>query len=449
MVEDRPPTRLTVPDDAPIDRLVTPFRMFIHSQVASGLLLIGAAVVALVWANSPWAELYTALWETHVSIHIGNLPPIDESILHWINDGLMAMFFFVVGLEIKRELIAGELASPRLAALPLMAAVGGMLVPALIYVGFNAGTEEVQGWGIPMATDIAFSMGILYLLGDRVPVGLRIFLASLAIADDLGAVIAIALFYTSEISYMSLLVGAALLVFVAVLNRLGVRSALVYGIFGIGGVWFAFLFSGVHPTIAGVLMAMMIPATIKIDPAQFVAEGRTALDRFETTEHPMAHVLSDQTRQEALLDLDVLTNRASTPLQRLESALHPWVSIVVLPLFALANAGVVIDAGVGDVMADHVTLGIILGLLVGKQAGVTLFAWLSVRSGLARLPSGIRWLHVYGVSWLAGIGFTMSLFIAGLAFDEAAHLSMAKVGVLGASTIAGVVGFLILKKSGR
>jgi NhaA family Na+:H+ antiporter len=449
MVEDHPPGKLDVREEAPIDRIVTPFRMFIHSQVSSGLLLMGAALVALVWANSPWSESYTALWETHVSIHVGSLPPIEESILDWINDGLMAMFFFVVGLEIKRELLAGELASPRLAALPLVAAAGGMLLPALIYVGFNAGTPEVSGWGIPMATDIAFSMGILYLLGDRVPSGLKIFLASLAIADDLGAVIAIALFYTSEISYLSLLVGAALLALVAVLNRLGVRSPLVYGVFGIGGVWFAFLFSGVHPTIAGVLMAMMIPANMKIDPEKFVARGRAALDRFESTDHPAAHVLSNRTRQEALLELDVVTDRASTPLQRLETALHPWVSIVILPLFALANAGVVIDSGVGGVIANPVTVGIILGLVVGKQVGVTLFAWMAVRSGVAQLPSGVRWVHVYGVSWLAGIGFTMSLFIAGLAFVDAAHLSMAKVGVLGASTFAGLVGFSILKKSGR
>jgi NhaA family Na+:H+ antiporter len=362
----------------------------------------------------------------------------------------MAMFFFVVGLEIKRELLVGELASPRLAALPLLAAVGGMLVPALIYTALNYGRPEAHGWGIPMATDIAFSLGILHLLGNRVPGGLKIFLASLAIADDLGAVIAIALFYTSNISYLSLLAGAGLLGFVAVLNYLGVRSTLVYGVFGIGGVWLAFLFSGVHPTIAGVLMAMLIPASMRINPRTFVDRSRSALTRFEDAGSPMAHTLMSTARQNALHELDVVTDQARTPLQRIEKGLHPWVSFLVLPLFALANAGVTLDEGVfGSVLTDRVTLGIILGLVLGKQVGVTFFAWLAVRLGLAQLPAGVTWGYLYGVSWLAGIGFTMSLFIGGLAFNDAAHLAMAKVGVLGGSLIAGSVGILVLLRAGR
>ncbi len=440
--------RLFIKENPPIEKLLLPFRMFIRAEVSSGILLIFSAALALVWANSPWADLYTALWETHFSLQLGGFE-VSESLLLWINDGLMAIFFFVVGLEIKRELLAGELASPRLAALPLVAAVGGMAVPALIYTAFNAGTPEAGGWGIPIATDIAFSMGILHLLGDRVPSGLKIFLASLAIADDLGAVIAIALFYTSDISYLSLGVGAGVFAFVAVLNRLGVRNPLVYGIFGIGGVWSAFLFSGVHPTVAGVLMAMLIPANIRLDPGKFVSRSRAMIDRFDQAGPHEHHVLANRTRQDALLDLDVATDQSLTPLQRLQTALHPWVSVVILPIFALANAGVVLDFNAVTNIGHPVTLGIVLGLVVGKQVGVTLFTWIAVRLGLAQLPSNVRWIHIYGVSCLAGIGFTMSIFIGGLAFQEPAQVAMMKIGILGASVIASVLGLVVLARSGR
>ena len=437
-----------VNENPPIEKLLLPFRMFIRAEVSSGILLIVASAIALAWANSPWSELYTALWDTHLSLQLGNFE-VSESLLLWINDGLMAMFFFFVGLEIKRELLAGELASPRLAALPLVAAAGGMLVPAFIYTAFNAGTPEAVGWGIPIATDIAFSMGILHLLGDRVPSSLKIFLASLAIADDLGAVIAIALFYTSEISYVSLGAGVAVFAFVGVLNRLGVRNPLVYGVFGIGGVWSAFLFSGVHPTVAGVLMAMLIPANIRLDPGKFVSRSRAMIDRFEQAGPQEHHVLANRTRQDALLDLDVATDHSITPLQRIQTALHPWVSVVVLPIFALANAGVVFDSNVTSVIGHRVTIGIVLGLVAGKQIGVTLFAWLAVRLGLAQLPSGVHWKHVYGVSCLAGIGFTMSLFIGGLAFEDPALTSMMKIGIFGASVVAAVLGLVVLARSGK
>ena len=437
-----------IKENPPIEKLLLPFRMFIRAEVSSGILLIFSAAVALVWANSPWADLYTALWETHFSLQLGGFE-VSESLLLWINDGLMAIFFFVVGLEIKRELLAGELASPRLAALPLVAAAGGMAVPALIYTAFNAGTPEAGGWGIPIATDIAFSMGILHLLGDRVPSGLKIFLASLAIADDLGAVIAIALFYTSDISYLSLGVGAGVFAFVAVLNRLGVRNPLVYGIFGVGGVWSAFLFSGVHPTVAGVLMAMLIPANIRLDPGKFVSRSRAMIDRFDQAGPHEQNVLANRTRHDALLDLDMATDYSLTPLQRLETALHPWVSVVILPIFALANAGVVLDLNAVTNFGHPLTLGIVLGLVVGKQVGVTLFTWIAVRMGLAQLPSNVRWIHVYGVSCLAGIGFTMSLFIGGLAFQDPTQEAMAKIAIFGASVIASVLGLVVLTRSGR
>ena len=439
---------ILINENPPIEKLLLPFRMFIRAEVSSGILLFVSAAIALAWANSPRSDLYTALWETHLSFQLGGLE-VSESLLLWINDGLMAIFFFVVGLEIKRELLAGELASPRLAALPLVAAAGGMMVPALIYTAFNAGTPEAVGWGIPMATDIAFSMGILHLLGDRVPASLKIFLASLAIVDDLGAVIAIALFYTSEISYLSLGVGAAAFAFVGVLNRLGVRNPLVYGIFGVGGVWSAFLFSGVHPTVAGVLMAMLIPANIRLDPGKFVSRSRAMIDRFEQAGPPEHHVLANRKRQDALLDLDVVTDHSLTPLQRIQTALHPWVSVVILPLFALANAGVIFDLNTASALGSRVTLGIVLGLIFGKQIGVTLFAFLAVRLGLAQLPAGVRWKHIYGVSCLAGIGFTMSLFIGGLAFDDPALEAVTKIGIFGASLIASVIGFLVLSRSGK
>ena len=437
-----------IKENPPIEKLLLPFRMFIRAEVSAGILLVVSAAIALAWANSPGSGLYTALWETHLSFQLGDFE-VSEPLLLWINDGLMAIFFFVVGLEIKRELLAGELASPRLAALPLIAAVGGMLVPALIYSAFNAGTPEAIGWGIPMATDIAFSMGILHLLGDRVPSSLKIFLASLAIADDLGAVIAIALFYTSEISYYSLAAGAVVFAFVGVLNRLGVRNPLVYGIFGVGGVWSAFLFSGVHPTVAGVLMAMLIPANIRLDPGKFVSRSRAMIDRFEQAGPQEHHVLANRTRQDALLDLDVATDESLTPLQRIQTALHPWVSVVILPIFALANAGITFDSNVTSVIGHRVTIGIVLGLVVGKQVGVTLFTWLAVRVGLAQLPTGVNWKHVYGVSCLAGIGFTMSLFIGGLAFEDPGNTAMMKIGIFGASVIASVVGLVVLTRTGK
>jgi Na+:H+ antiporter, NhaA family len=432
----------------PIDKLLLPFRMFTRAEVSSGILLIAAALVALIWANSPWEEIYRSFWDIHVSIHIGDFE-VSESLLLWLNDGLMAIFFFVVGLEIKREVLAGELASPRLVALPLIAAFGGMLVPATIYTAFNYGTPEAVGWGIPMATDIAFSMGILYLMGNRVPDGLKIFLASLAIADDLGAVLAIALFYTSEISLFSLGVGAGIFAFVGLLNRLGVRSPLVYGLFGIGGVWSAFLFSGVHPTIAGVLMAFMIPANIRLDARSFLSKSRESLAHFESAGSMEEHVLANQTRQNVLLELDQATDHALTPLQRLETTLHPWVSFAILPVFALANAGVKIDSSVLSSFFHPTAMGIILGLVVGKQVGVSLFSWLAVRLGLAELPQGVRWKHIYGVSALAGIGFTMSLFIGGLAFTDPTHLAMSKIGVLTASVLSGIIGTVILRRVTR
>jgi Na+:H+ antiporter, NhaA family len=428
-----------------IDLLLRPFRLFLGFEAAGGILLILATVVAMVWANSSYKHLYEAFQHTYISISIGEYV-LKEDILHWINDGLMAMFFFVVGLEIKREFIVGDLSSPRRAALPIAGAIGGMVAPALIYVYFSYGTPAVGGWGVPMATDIAFALGILTLLGNRVPAGLKIFLAALAIVDDLGAVLVIAFFYTSNLDFENLFIGAAFFFTLISCNVLGVRSPLVYGTLGIGGLWLAFLLSGVHPTVAGVLAALCIPARTRIDTKQYLKDSKEALQYFEEAGDSGESVLTNKTRLAALYRQKQLSEEASAPLQRLERALHPWAIYFVMPVFALANAGVEIE-GEFSAIFDHPSVwGIILGLIVGKQIGVFGFSWLAVKLGIATLPQNASWKGLYGVSCLAGIGFTMSLFIAGLAYKDNPELLLAaKLAILLASSIMGILGYGILK----
>lgn len=429
----------------PIERLSFLFQEFFHTAAAGGILLLAAAVIALVWANSPWADVYSDLWATQVTVGANEFG-LTKSLHHWINDGLMAVFFFVVGLEIKRELLVGELASPRRAALPAAAALGGAVIPALIYTAFNFGTEGASGWGIPMATDIAFALGILALLGDRVPTALKVFLTALAIVDDLMAVLVIALFYTAEIAWSSLGVAALFLIALIAVNRLHIRQPLVYVLLGIG-LWVATLQSGIHATVAGVLLAMTIPTRTWMDQDEFVEKGRELLDGFERAGGHGGTILTNGAQQSAVVALESACVRVTAPLQRIEHALHPWVIFGVMPLFALANAGVVLDRDIASAFGDQVTLGVILGLVLGKQIGVTLFAWLATRLGLASLPAEISWRQVYGAGWIAGIGFTMSLFIADLAFEDVSLLASAKVGILAASVIAGTVGFLLLRGS--
>ncbi|MDP9353981.1 MAG: Na+/H+ antiporter NhaA [Chloroflexota bacterium] len=420
-------------------------REFIHNEAFGGVLLLTCALVALAWANSPWRESYHDLW--HAKVTLGTVHfHLTESLLHWVNDGLMAIFFFVVGLEIKREVLVGELASPRRAALPAIAALGGVLVPATIYLAVNAGQRGSEGWGIPMATDIAFALGVLTLLGDRVPLGLKVFLTALAIVDDIAAVLVIALFYTAEVHWEALGWAAAFLVALVAANRLHLRQAVVYGFLGLG-LWAAVFESGIHATVAGVLLAFTIPARTRLNPDAFVARGRVLLDAFARAGEHGPSILTNGARQEALSELGDAVEGVGAPLQRLEHALHPWVAYVIVPLFALANAGVRIDGDVGAIMGNRVTLGVVVGLVVGKQVGITLFAWLAVRAGLTGLPDGVSWRQVYGAAWLAGIGFTMSLFVADLAFagtDETELLTAAKLGILAASLIAGGTGWLLL-----
>jgi NhaA family Na+:H+ antiporter len=387
------------------------------------------------------------LWETRIGLRIGERA-LDLSLHHWINDGLMAVFFFVVGLEIKREMLVGELSSPRQAALPIAGALGGMIVPALLYASINAGGPGSAGWGIPMATDIAFALGVLALLGPRVPVVLKVFLTALAIADDIGAVLVIALFYTSELAWSSLLAGGGVLAVLIAFNVLGIRRPAAYLALG-ALLWLAFLKSGVHATVAGVVLAMTIPSRTRVHEAEFLAVARGAIDEFDAACQPGETVLTNRAQQEAIEALEHVSEGVQSPLFVMEHKLHGAVAFFIMPLFALANAGVGLEGDMAAVMANPVTLGTILGLLFGKPLGITLFAWVAVRLGLAAQPAQASWAALHGVSWLGGIGFTMSLFIAGLAFrtpETEPLLTAAKLGILVASTVAGVMGYIIFRR---
>jgi len=429
----------------PVHYLLKSFDDFFKMEAAGGIALMICTVAALVWANSPWAESYHALWQTKLTVGIGNWMLSKAAIL-WINDGLMAIFFFVVGLEIKRELLVGGLSTPSQTIMPVAAAVGGMVVPALIFVGLNIGQESIAGWGIPMATDIAFALGIMSLLGSRVPVGLKIFLTAVAIVDDIGAILVIAVFYTSSLNLIALGVGVAVLCLMAVLNfRWRIRHSIPYLLLGII-VWFAFLMSGIHATIAGVLAAMTIPAGTRMDCTNFVEKLRHAADTFEMAITPGKSVLTNKEQQMALHSMEHAYGDATTPLQNIEHALHPWVAFFIMPIFALANAGVALEGDIFQELLTPVSLGIFAGLVVGKQIGVTGACWIINKLGLADFPDRTTLMHLWGASCLAGVGFTMSIFIANLAFDDMARMvELSKIAILFASLIAGVLGYVILK----
>jgi NhaA family Na+:H+ antiporter len=427
-----------------IERVLRPFQRFAATESSGGIVLLGCTLLALGWANSPWVESYHRLWEMPLPMGAGERM-LTLSVRHWINDGLMAVFFLLVGLEIKREMLVGKLASPRQAALPIAGAFGGMLVPAAIYAAFNATGVGASGWGIPMATDIAFAIGVLALLGPRVPLALKVFLVALAIVDDIGAVLVIALFYTSTISWTALATGAALLLTLMACNTAGVRHPAAYALLGVG-LWAALLASGVHATIAGVLLATTIPSRARIDEDEFLGRGRAILDDFERACGPGTTVLTNADQQHAIHELETACEQAQTPLLRMEHRLHGIVAFGIMPLFALANAGVHFGGDLFSGLSLPVTTGVVLGLVLGKPLGITLFAWLATRVGLATIPSGTRWRTLHGVSWLGGIGFTMSLFIAGLAFPQSPDLlDSAKVGILGASFVAGLAGWMVLR----
>lgn len=424
--------------------LIRPIQDFFHTQAIGGILLLAAAATAMILANTDLAPVYHQLWEIRLRIGIGEFS-VDKTLHHWINDGLMALFFFLVGLEIKREFLVGELASIRKATLPIAAALGGMVMPALFYWLINGGREGQPGWGIPMATDIAFALGALALLGGKVPAGLLVFLTALAIVDDLGAVLVIALFYGEEISLAALVSGSVILLISYLFNKTGVRRLLIYVILGIA-LWLAFLKSGVHATVAGVLMAFTIPANALLTEEQFVRRIQRLIEKFQghgRVDNPLERA---EDQQVVIQEIEMACRRVEAPLQRIEHGLHPWVIYIIMPIFGLANAGVEIPFyAIGDALGQPVIMGIVAGLFLGKQSGIILFSWLSVRLGWADLPSEVTWRHLYGASLLAGIGFTMSLFIASLAFPDPTLLAQAKVGILIASTLSGITGYFVLR----
>jgi NhaA family Na+:H+ antiporter len=420
------------------------FAEFLHLEVAGSLVLLVATVLALVLANSAWHVEFEEFWHNYLGITYNGLA-FEQSLLHWIDDGLMAIFFFVVGLEIKREIIVGELSTLRKAALPILAAFGGMVFPAIIYTAVNYGGEGAGGWGIPMATDIAFALGVLAVLGSRAPANLKVFLAALAIVDDIGAIVVIAAFYTSQIFWGWLLAGLAILLFIVLLNALGVESPIPYAFAGTA-VWFCFLNSGVHATIAGVLVAFAIPSRARMQPMEFVAWTRKKLEEITANDVPGEHVLQSSAQQHVAQEIQAEARWIQAPLQRMEFSILPVSTFVILPLFALANAGGrIVGYDLTKLIRQPVSVGIILGLVLGKQIGIFGTSKLVVRLGLGDLPDGVTWRHVYGASLLGGIGFTMSLFISGLAFDAGDLLTEAKVAIIIASLIAGAAGYLVLR----
>lgn len=437
---------MTTTQKAPIDKVVQPIQKFIQQEKSGGLVLGINVLLALILANSFLADDYHHFFEQKLGFLFNGKPYLEYSLHHWINDGLMAIFFFVVGLELKREIVAGELSNPRKALLPIGAAIGGMLVPALIYLTLNPSGTEHSGWGIPMATDIAFALGVLYLLGNRIPLALKVFLTALAIVDDLGAVLVIAFFYTSEISFTSLSIGIGIVGLMYLLNRLGVRNILIYAILGIIGVWTAFLLSGVHATIAAVLAAFTIPADVKIKEHTFVKKIQKHLNNFQELDPDDSIPTLNNDQMHILEDIRTDTKYAMTPLQRLEHAMHPFVTFVILPIFALANAGVSLSIDPETLFSNNIALGVALGLLVGKVVGVVGFTLLLVKLKIAPFPDGMNLRNLFGLGLLAAIGFTMSLFITELAFTNPDFKTQAKIGIFVTSIIGGVLGYLVLSK---
>jgi len=409
---------------------------FTRLAASGGLMLLIFSALALFWANSPFADSYADFWQTELGISTGALH-LERTLLEWVNEGLMVIFFFVLGLEIKREVTAGELASTRKAALPIAAAAGGMIVPALIFAAFNFSNPiAIEGWAIPVATDIAFTLGVLTLLGGRVPLSLKIFFTAMAIADDVGGILVIALFYTSEINVSALFVAAAFFVGLLILNRWRVFSPLPYSLLGIG-LWLAFLNSGVHPTLAGVLLAAVIPTRSPANVKRLMAQTDTVLNRYEYDD--------TERREQALVrSLKTILDRMEPPAQRLEHELQPWVTYLILPIFALANAGVSFVGGDGVGLLNPVSLGIIFALVLGKPIGVGVFAYLAAKLGVAEKPPDIGWRQFFSASVLAGIGFTISIFIAQAAFQDPGLLSNAKIGILAGSILAGGIGWALL-----
>jgi len=424
-------------------RILTPLEDFIHKQTTAGKLLIASTVVALIIANSPLAHYYHAILHTHFTLQIGNWV-LDHTIHHWINDGLMAIFFFLIGLEIKREVLIGELNSLKKASLPVFAAIGGMLVPLFMYLLINTNPATTNGWGISMATDIAFTLAILKLLGKNLPLSLKIFLTAFAIIDDIGAVLIIALFYTSELSWILFLYAGILLGILYVLSYLKIHNKYLLLGFGIL-IWFLFLKSGIHPTIAGILIAFSVPIRQRINEFEYTEKLSDITERLtESTNTNKLPVLS-KIQIEEIDNLEDWTDKVQSPLQQLEHRLHKWVAFLIIPVFALSNAGISFSSNMEIDMSLILTIAI--SLFAGKTIGVSLFSYLSIRLKISSLPQNVNFKQIIGVAILSGVGFTMSLFISGLAFyDEPIYLNSAKIGIILGSLISGIIGFIILKQ---
>ncbi len=434
---------LYAPWEKAFKRVSTPFEHFIHSQTTTGLVLMLMTIAALMLANSPLAEAYSHFFHTKIDFNVGNWK-LSHTIHHWINDGLMGIFFFMVGLEIKREVLVGELSNFKVAILPILSAIGGMLLPALIYISINQGQAGANGWGIPMATDIAFAISALVLLGNRVSPALVTFLVALAIVDDLGAVLVIAIFYTEEIRFVALSLAGVAFGVMILFNRFGIHAILPYFIVGLF-MWFFMLESGVHATIAGVIAAMTIPSRPKLAPTDFTMSTKNLLDEYDNYPVATDHTMHEN-QKAILLNIKDTIDSVGSPSARLEHDLHLPVSLIVIPLFALANAGISIDfSSIGSSIVEPVSLGIIFGLIVGKLLGIGGVAWLAIKLKIAKLPEGSTMRQIFGVALLGGIGFTMSIFVADLAFvGNETLIFQAKVGILTASLMSGIVGYFWL-----
>jgi NhaA family Na+:H+ antiporter len=423
-------------------RLVRPLEEFLSTETLGGVLLLIAAVAALVWANVP-GDSYHDFWTAHLVVDLNKIL-LDLSLEEWVNDGLMAVFFFVVGLEIKREVLRGELADPRRAALPVAAALGGMIVPAGIYLLLNLGTDGDRGWGIPMATDIAFAVGVLALLGTRAPTSLKVFLLALAIADDLGAIAVIALFYTEELDVGWIAVAVGLLALTYVMGRFGIRDVIVYVAVAMVA-WVAVHESGIHATIAGVAFGLITPFRPYFTGRMLSTSALDLVVQARQGERNEAGGAED--RNVALRELEELARESQPVLDRLEHALHPWTSYVVVPIFALANAGIELSGGaISDAATSRVTAGVALGLMLGKPIGIFLASWIAVRLGVASLPAAVAWSQIFGAGLLAGIGFTVSIFISNLAFSDPVLVEDAKSGILAGSVVMAIVGLVVLSR---
>jgi len=433
---------LSKPSNEP--NLKDTFFRFFESEVAGSVVLLACTIIAMAWANSPWEGVYQKLIHTKIGVSWGD-SVFSLSLQHWVNDGLMAVFFFVVGLEIKREFRIGHLSSLKKAILPVTAAAGGMLIPAVIFLFLNTGGEAARGWGVPVATDIAFALGILSLLGKRVPIALKVFLTALAIADDIGAVLVIALFYTEKIRWIALALAGILTFLLHRAVRIRMFSFKTYAVLIIG-IWVAVFASGIHATIAGILVALIVPVRARFEPKEFIAFAREKILEIENKEMTRESMLLHEDQLEPIIELHNATTALKPVGISLEHYLHSFQAFLVLPVFALCNAGVRLESDLAETLMHPVSLGIILGLFLGKQIGVTLFSWVIIRAGFADMLKGVKWPQIYGVSCLAGVGFTMSLFVSDLAFKTASFIDDAKIGILAASLISGIIGYLVLRK---